>query len=151
MQEELRTRANYQPGATLQGCKTWTHHRQKREKKVYRYCCPPVCRAKKESSRCPAGVALPTSGPAQASGNLRLPLLLRWNDLGGCPCGHGGLCPHSGILLTCSGAACFQNMLTAVRDYLGGTSAGTRRPVGAKGGGIISYQVNALRLRRQSR
>jgi hypothetical protein len=32
----------------------------------------------------------------------------------------------------CSGAACFHNMLTAVRDYLGGTSADPRRPVGVK-------------------
>jgi hypothetical protein len=44
------------------------------------------------------------------SGNLLQPLLLRWNGLGGCPCRHGGLWPHSGVLLTCSGAACFQNM-----------------------------------------
>jgi hypothetical protein len=68
----------------------------------------------------------------QAPGNPLPPLLLRWNDLGGYPCKRGDLCPHSGILLTCSGAACFQNMLTAVHDYLGGISAGMRRPVGVK-------------------
>jgi hypothetical protein len=31
-------------------------------------------------------VVLSTSGPAQAPGNPLLPLLLRWNDLGGYPC-----------------------------------------------------------------
>jgi hypothetical protein len=38
------------------------------------------------------------------------------------------LWPHSGIILACSGAVCFQNMPTAVHHYLGGSSAGTRRP-----------------------
>ena len=50
----------------------------------------------------------------------------------GYPYRRGDLWPHSGILLTCLGAACFQNMLTAVHDYLGGISAGMRRPAGVK-------------------
>jgi hypothetical protein len=49
-------------------------------------------------------------GGGPASGNLLPPLLLRCNDLGGCPCRREDLWPHCGILLTCSGAACFQNM-----------------------------------------
>jgi hypothetical protein len=55
-------------------------------------------------------LTLSTSGKAQALGSLRPPLQLRWNDLGGYPYRRGDLWPHSRILLTCSGAVCFQNM-----------------------------------------
>jgi hypothetical protein len=36
-------------------------------------------------------LTLSTSGPAQVSGNLLPPPLLRWNDLGGYPCRRGDL------------------------------------------------------------
>jgi hypothetical protein len=88
---------------------------------------------------------LSTSGPAQAPDNLLPSLLLRWNDLGGYPCRRGDLWPHSGILLTCSGAVCFQNM--EVRVLCQGVSGPQwqSRPAGACQRGRRSKDVTTWR------
>jgi hypothetical protein len=89
-------------------------------------------------------LTLSTSGPAQAPGSLRPPLQLRWNDLGGYPCRRGDLWSHSGILLTCSGAACFQNMEVRVlsRSCQGKWQS---RPAGACQSGRRSKDVTTWR------
>jgi hypothetical protein len=103
------------------------------------------CRFAPNSSKYVFPTLSTSAGPAQASSNLRPPLQLRWNDLGGYPCRRRDLWPHSGILLTCSGAACFQNMEVRVLSRACQGKGQSRRPAGACQSGRRSKDVTTWR------